>query len=183
MKGIVFTTLIEFIADSYTQETADDILDAADLPSGGCYTTVASYDYSEIIEIFSLLSKKTKTEVPNLIRRYGNYLFPRLIEIHPPFRDGISSSLEFLKIVDNHIHIEVKKLYPDAELPTFDFTELGPDSLLLTYRSSRPLGDLAHGLIEGCGVYFDELLKIEREDFNDELPGQVNFRISRIEKS
>lgn len=29
-------------------------------------------------------------------------------------------AFQFLKNIENYIHVEVRKLYPDAELPTFE---------------------------------------------------------------
>jgi hypothetical protein len=37
----------------------------------------------------------------------------------------------------------------------------------MSYRSSRPLADLAEGLIQGCIEHFDDPVRVVRED----LPG------------
>jgi len=54
------------------------------------------------------------------------------------------------------IHVEVRKLYPDAELPTFTCDTSTPGRLTMLYRSSRPFADLAEGLIAGCIAHFCE---------------------------
>ena len=52
--------------------------------------------------------------------------------------------------------MEVLKLYPDAELPSFRTELLSEHVLQMDYRSDRAMGALAHGLIEACGEHYDE---------------------------
>ncbi|MBA1330146.1 hypothetical protein QQ73_02805, partial [Candidatus Endoriftia persephone str. Guaymas] len=49
-------------------------------------------------------------------------------------------------------------------LPTFEHCSPSANQLELIYYSKRPLGDLAHGLIEGCAAHFGDTLSIEREE-------------------
>ena len=83
-----------------------------------------------------------------------------------------------LERVENVIHVEVKKLYPDAELPSFECTREGPDRVVMVYRSPRRLSDLAAGLIEGCAEHYGEALDVTRDDLSGD--GQiVRFTITR----
>lgn len=84
-----------------------------------------------------------------------------------------------LREVDRHIHVEVKKLYPDAELPVFYYHDIDESRLQLTYESSRNLPDLAEGLIEGCANHFNEQLQIDRVAVSTPL-NQVIFTITRL---
>jgi hypothetical protein len=79
--------------------------------------------------------------------------------------------------VEDYIHVEVRKLYPKAELPTFKCTRLDENRLEMVYKSLRPFGDLAQGLIAGCGEFFGETLAIERTDLDG--ASEVRFLISR----
>ena len=47
--------------------------------------------------------------------------------------------IDLIAGIENHIHIEVKKLYEDAELPTFNLVEKKEDSLTIIYTSTRGL--------------------------------------------
>ena len=82
----------------------------------------------------------------------------------------MSDSFSFLKTIDEVVHIEVRKLYPDAELPSFETVEAGPAHLQMTYRSPRCLGDFAEGLMEGCFAHFGENVSLTRVD---EAAGRV----------
>jgi len=55
--------------------------------------------------------------------------------------------------IDNHIHVEVQKLYPDAELPKFTYTR-SDQQLQLDYVSPRPLAAVAQALVGACIKYF-----------------------------
>ena len=59
-----------------------------------------------------------------------------------------------LKTIDDHIHVEVKKLYPDAELPKFQYTEQN-GQLHLHYQSPRPLAGVAYTLVTACLQFYD----------------------------
>lgn len=154
MKGIVFTEFLDLVDDAFGQDVSEEILDAAAPESGGAYTAVGTYDFSELAGLVAALSRTTGTPIGELLRTYGRHLFGRLATGYPTLLEGIRSPFELLESVDGVIHVEVRKLYPDAELPHFESTRSEGGALILTYRSRRPLGDLAFGLIEGCLAHF-----------------------------
>ncbi len=127
----------------------DDLIEASDLPSGGVYTSVGAYNHHELLYLAAALSDISGVRAPDLVRAFGAYLFKSLFASYPHFIKDADSTFEFLHSVEQYIHVEVRKLYPDAELPSFEFTSPSPDQLKVTYRSRRALGDLAHGMMEG----------------------------------
>jgi hypothetical protein len=56
--------------------------------------------------------------------------------------------MDLIAGVENHIHIEVRKLYNDADLPTFRVVEKTEKKLTVIYKSSKGLTYLALGLIK-----------------------------------
>jgi predicted hydrocarbon binding protein len=52
---------------------------------------------------------------------------------------------------------EVRKLYPGADVPEFDF-ELRDEVLMMGYRSSRRLCSFAEGLLLGAADHYGEQL-------------------------
>jgi hypothetical protein len=85
-----------------------------------------------------------------------------------------------LKTIDNHIHVEVRKLYPDAELPVFEYQQPDEDHLILTYNSPRGFADFALGLIEGCIQHFGDTVEIERKDLSDGAGQRVEFSMTLV---
>jgi hypothetical protein len=176
MKGMVFTQFLEMVEDQFSPEVADKIIVQSDLPSGGAYTSVGTYDHAEIIALVSALSRETGLPTPSLVAAFGTFLFKRFTELYPQFFDGKSSAFSFLTSVEHYIHVEVRKLYPDAELPSLT-SHIEGDEMTLIYRSKRQMADLAEGLIKGCIDHFGEDIVVQREDQTDD--GGTVFSLRR----
>lgn len=176
MKGIVFTELLEMIEDRYGYELVDDLLNESELPSGGAYTATGTYDHAEIVTLVQKLSQKTQLPVPVLLQAYGRYIFGSFTRIYSPFVDRASSAFELFKSVHHYIHVEVRKLYPDAELPHFTVAQVNDNHLTMHYESERKLADFAHGLIEGCLAHFGETATITQTNITED-GSQVLFDI------
>ncbi|WP_370263062.1 heme NO-binding domain-containing protein [Limnobacter sp.] len=154
MKGIVFTELFDMLESAHGADFVDDLIDNCDLPSGGAYTAVGTYDYSEMGALLHELSSMSGHSVSALMELFGEHLFGRFYALYPNFFEGISTPIDFLVDVEKVIHKEVLKLYPDAELPKFTVLQKSADSLDMAYRSSRGLAHLALGLIRGCMAHY-----------------------------
>lgn len=121
-----------------------------------------------IVSLVIQLSRLTRQSASNLVRGFGEHLFRRLFTLYPQFLDCIDNGRDFLRCVDGYVHMEVRKLYPEAELPSFYFhAATGPGEVTLEYRSSRPFADLAEGLVLACIRHFGSTIEMERRD----LPG------------
>ena len=179
MKGIVFTEFLEMVESKFSPELADSIIDGAQLPSGGAYTTVGTYDHSEMIKLVSCLSKETGISTAELMQSFGIYMFERFYVLFPKYFDGVDSSFRFLELIEDYIHVEVRKLYPEAELPSFDCDTSQPGRLCLTYQSNRPFAALAEGLIRGCIAHFREAADIQVEDLSNGKGTAARFVITR----
>jgi len=164
MKGIVFTEFMEMVEDKFSPELLDTIITESDLPSGGVYTAVGTYSHTEVVSLVSNLSKRSGIPVPDLLRAFGKHLFVRFLALYPQFFEGIESSFAFMRKVDDYIHVEVRKLYPDAELPRIFCEAPNPQTLIVLYQSVRPMADLAEGLISGCTEHFNDCSSTLRED-------------------
>lgn len=181
MRGIVFTEFLDLVEEKFSPDMADTIIEASDLPSKGAYTSLGTYDHSEMLQLVTHLSQKTNIPVPALLRTFGEHLFTRFSEGYPVFFEGISHAFEFLKNLDGYIHVEVRKLYPDAELPKFDYETPSENTLVMIYSSSRPFGDLAEGLLSGCIKHFAKPIEIKRE--NLESNGKTKIRFTLTEQA
>ena len=176
MKGIVFTEFIEMVEQAFSPEVSDRMIDESDLPSGGAYTAVGTYDHREIVNMVVKLSEITGIPTTALTKSFGEHLFKRFLVLYPDFFRGVPSAIDLLANIEDVIHAEVRKLYPDAELPRFEVMRPESDSLALTYHSERHLGDLAEGLITACVAHYGQPMSLTREDLAE--PGQpVRFTL------
>jgi hypothetical protein len=167
MKGIVFTELIDMVEQEIGLETADRMISSLQSPHAGAYTSVGSYDHTELISMVVALSNETGIAVPTLVQTFGRHLFKRFHALYPQFFQHSRSATEFLASVEAHIHVEVRKLYPDAELPTFECATTN-GVFRMTYRSGRPFADLAQGLILACVDHFGDECDVTREDLDNQ---------------
>ena len=181
MKGLVFTEFLDMVEQKFSAAMVDDIIDDANLPSGGAYTAVGTYPHSEMLAMVQCLSKETRLPIPALVKIFGQHLFGRFVELYPAFFHNTRTAFDFLDSIENYVHIEVRKLYPDAELPSFETTRSDNDQqLVMVYRSQHPFSSLAEGLIEGCLYHYQEPAKIDIRDCSQGRGTHVEFHIQRI---
>lgn len=178
MKGIVFTEFMEMVEAKWGLDMVDDLIDAVAPDSGGSYTSVGTYAYEELVAYVVELQKITNIEVKDLVYAFGTYLAGSFVSKFPEFFEGANCTFDVLKKVDEHIHVEVRKLYSDAELPSFRYEELGDQTLKLFYESTRNLPDLAHGLIDGCAGHFGEALDVQRVNCSENGVTKEEFTIT-----
>lgn len=161
MKGIVFTEFLDLVEAKFGAEILEEMLDAADLKSGGAYTAVGYYDHAEMLELLGILTKRTGVPLKDLAHCYGEYLFNSLAKRYPQFIDRCETAFDLLESIDQHIHVEVKKLYSDAEVPHMRCERESEHSMRMHYESARPFADLAYGLIIGAVKLYQESVKID----------------------
>lgn len=176
MKGIVFTEFLEMVEATYGLEVVDTIIENCELPSGGAYTSVGTYDFNEMVSLLSELSNTTGISQQDLLYSFGYYLFDGLVAAHPDVVDSYKSPIGLLNCIEDHIHVHVRKLYPDAELPQFKILSKTENSLEMIYTSSRGLYALAHGLIVKTFEHFEKMVKVEFKLLN-ENGTEVRFAI------
>jgi Haem-NO-binding len=178
MKGMIFTELLEMIEDQFSSELADRVIEACELPSGGAYTAVGTYDYHEMVQLVTQLSQETGIAVADLLQSFGQHLFGRFVATYPHFFADMHSAFAFLESIERYIHVEVRKLYPNAELPHFTCTaQLG--QLTMVYQSPRAFADLAEGLIRGCAAHFGEQIELQRDDLSGGQGTCVRFVLTQ----
>ncbi|MBJ7552258.1 heme NO-binding domain-containing protein [Marinomonas ostreistagni] len=180
MMGVVYTTFMDMVEDKFSDEVLDEILETPNLSTGGAFTSVGYYGHTDMIKLVVRLSELTNLPVDTLIEAFGEHLFGVLISKYPMLAEGRNTSLELLEVVDTAIHVEVLKLYPDAELPEFRCERIDSVTLHMEYRSKRPFSRLALGLIKGCAKHFGEELAITHESFDSNEQFETHFNISRV---
>ena len=178
MKGIVFTEFFGMIEQQSGLDEVDALVDGCELSTGGAYTTVGTYDFRELVALVQKLGERSGIPVPVLIRAFGEHLFSRFHQKFPEFFEGVEDAPTFLGGIEDTIHTAVRKLYPDAELPSFEVVRLECGGVDLTYTSPRPFADFAEGLIDGCLQHFGDPRSIQREDVEGREGTACRFIIS-----
>lgn len=180
MKGIVFTEFLKMVELCFDAETVETIIVEGNLPSGGAYTSVGTYPHDEMLTLLTCLSARTGLSTDDLMRTYGKQMFGVLHSQIPHEDPGAySDTFSLLTDIQNKIHAEVFKLYPDADLPRFEHTMLSKDTLQLKYLSERGMASFAEGLISGCIAHFGETITVERTDLGQASGHEAIFTLKR----
>ena len=178
MKGIVFTEFLELVENEFGLDVVQQIIDECELDSEGVYTSVGTYSHKDMFKMVAKLSEIKGLPVPALLMVFGEYFFTTLKTKYPMFMEK-PNLFSFLNSIDQYIHPEVLKLYPDAELPRFEAEMKDENEMMLNYMSSRKMSDLAIGLIKGAANHFEEDVDVVK--IGEENDGQtVLLKVNKI---
>lgn len=161
MKGIVFRLLEEVVVDEFDERTWDALLAGAELE--GSYTAVGSYPDEELIALVAQASARTGMTADEVVIWFGERAIPRFHQRYPSFFEGHTSARSMVLSLNDVIHPEVRKLFPGAYVPEFDFEEIDDDAIRLGYQSTRRLCSFAEGLILGAADHFGEQVAVVHE--------------------
>ncbi len=179
MRGVIFTELIEFVEEALGYEVADKMIEKAKLDNGGSFSQGGNYPFDQMVKMLTALSEITQKTPQELLFIFGEHLFTVLVKLYGKDIKKGGSALDFIDSVEEYVHVEVKKLYPNADLPKFITEHKDENSLVLIYESDKKLESFAKGLITACGKFFNEPLNVKDEIIN-ETPHRVKFTIIRV---
>lgn len=179
MKGIIFTEFLELVEEKFGFEMVDTIIEESELASEGVYTSVGTYDFAEMLQLITSLSANTKISVDDLLMVYAEHLFTALLKLHPDLVSHYKDPMDLIASIENHIHVQVKKIYPEAQLPTFEMIEKSDKKMEMIYKSDRALYILAKGLMQETFKLFETPVEINYEKLND-LGTEVKFMIRKL---
>ena len=168
MKGIVFTEFLDLVELKYGLEMVDYIIENSNLESDGIYTSVGTYRFSEMLQLLQNLSTKTGVSTDDLLLVYAEHFFSVLKTSYPELLAMYKDPIEMLASIENHIHVEVQKIYPDAELPTFEVIDRTEYSLVMIYKSSRAMHHFGLGLMNKTFEHFNSTATIEFEKIRED---------------
>ena len=178
MKGIVFTEFLDLVEAKFGLEMVDSIIESSQLESKGIYTSVGTYEFSEMLQLLKHLSTNTNISIDNLLLVYGEHFFSVLETSYPGLLTTYKDPIDMLSSIENHIHVEVIKIYPDAELPTFELLEKTDDSLIMIYKSTRAMHHFGLGLMNKTFEHFNSTATIIMEKIKEDGT-EVKFIINK----
>jgi hypothetical protein len=159
MKGIVFSLLEEVVRREYGEETWEALLEATQLD--GVYTSLGNYPDGDLQKLVIAASDALKLPPNAIIRWFGMNALPLFAKRYPEFFEAHDSAQSFVLTLNDIIHPEVRKLYPGADVPYFEF-DLSSEVVVMEYKSRRKLCAFAEGLIEGAAAYYGEAVTLEQ---------------------
>lgn len=180
MKGMIFTEFLDMVEGSFGLAVKDRVIAAAGGAHNGAYTAVGQYDHSEIMAMAQELSVISGMSLRELFIAFGHHAFGVFVQHYSQFFLDCRSAIEFLSRIEGYIHVEVLKLYPDAELPGFSYPPCEPGQLVMEYRSPRPMAAFAEGLVRATIKYFGSPMTLLVEDISEGSGKAARFTLSPV---
>lgn len=183
MKGIVFVQFADFIEHTFGLDFWDEVLTTVNPISGGVYTTVGAYADEEFLALLSCVCEAKSMSANDAQIAFGIWVFEKLHGAAPKGTATSTDVFDFLRHVQDVIHVEVKKLHADAILPEFTFLEETPTELTLVYHSPRALCAFCEGLILGLGEYLNTPLKVSHLSCVHHGQSQCVMKVTKLNPS
>jgi hypothetical protein len=158
MKGIVFTLLQQVVTDEHGEETWDALLDSAGVQ--GAYTSVATYPDDEMNALVGAASSALGLPEDDVLTWFGRRCMPIFAQTYPHVFEGHDSARSLILTLNDVIHPEVRKLFPGAYVPEFDYDASRSDCLSISYTSKRRLCSFAEGLVYGASDHYGEQVEV-----------------------
>lgn len=177
MKGVIFVELLRMAEASAGEELVDEVLDGLTLESGGAYSAIGDYSCGELFSLVGAFSERMAAPADDLQKMFGHWMFDYFFENYGEFFADKNTAFDMLASIEGEVHVEVRKLYPDAELPKFETLQTSETEMVMTYRSARPLQSFCHGLIEACLSHYGKTGTIDVDDRSEGRSAQVVFSI------
>jgi len=160
MKGVVFTEFLEMVESKYGLGTVDQIIEESTLKSKGIYTSIGTYDSNEIFQLMDKLSQRTSIPSEELFYEFGTHFFNYIVKTYRYIFKLYKTPVDMLQSVEDHIHVQIKKIYSDAKLPVLTVIEKNSNLIEIKYTSGRGLYKFAEALIYMTFDHFDQKCKI-----------------------
>ena len=130
--------------------------------SQGVYTAVGSYADEDLLALVNTAAGMLDVSPDDLVREFGRKAIPHFAERYPQFFAPHSDTRSFVLTLNEVIHPEVRKLFPGADVPTFDYAIPDERSVELAYVSTRRLCSFAEGLILGATEHYGETVEMRQ---------------------
>jgi len=162
LKGILFNVLEQTVVEGSGEEPWEDLLDEAGLD--GIYTSLGSYPDEDLFHLVGAAAGHFQWSTDDVLIWAGRQAIPHFYALYPELFDNHSGTRAFVLTLNEVIHPEVRKLYPGADVPDFDFDDPDGDPMPLGYRSHRRMCTFAEGLVRGTGDHYGETVAIEHTE-------------------
>lgn len=155
MKGMLFRAYMDFAQTVLSPEMVDAMLSDDGLSSGGAFTSVGNYPHSDLMQMNRTLAEELGITAGQALCDFGIFLFPALATTHVSITSQVPTLEALLLNIEDIIHRDVRKIYPDARPPMFSVVQHNPGhSVTLEYASDRAMAELAQGILIGALRHF-----------------------------
>ncbi len=164
MKGEIFNLFETFVSENFGEETFENVYDASHpkLSTQDPYVGPGTYPDSDFFTLVTEAVSQLGITLERAAYAFGKYCFPKLVAKIPGYIDQHDHPKAFLLTVHDVIHVEVKKVFQNAQPPEFSYEDPSENELVMIYRSKRKLYSFAEGLFEGVAEHYGVPIKVNR---------------------
>lgn len=168
MHGIILKGLKDFVVETYDQGTWDQIREEAAIERT-LYVPVTEYPDEHVFALVEAASELSGEEPADLLRAFGRYIVPGLVQTYGVHVDGDWTGLDLVENVERYIHEALRsKNISEFDPPSIHARRIDEGTVVVEYDSDRQLCDVAVGIVQGVGEFYDEPLEVdERQCMHD----------------
>ena len=156
MHGLIFASFRDYVTDSFGGGASAEVFAGEPV-----YLLSEAYPDERLDQLVAKVQEQVGVDADTLMYDFGVFTarltFARL---YPALFAIAGSPRDFLLTVEERIHELVRATIPKAGPPQLDVSELGEDSVSITYTSPRRLCTLLRGLTEGTARHYGERSEI-----------------------
>jgi hypothetical protein len=164
MKGPIVQCFQELVTNRFGKDKWEKSLTAVGLDPRTRFLPIQNVDDSAVMALLEAVCKQVGLSMSEIADAFGEYWVADYSQrLYSHFYSKYSSAREFLQGMDE-VHVSMTQNIEGAMPPRFDYTWEGDNTLLMHYKSHRPLIDFVVGLAKGVGKYFNEHLEVTKVD-------------------
>lgn len=156
MKGVIFKHFEAFVIEAFGAERLEAIFEQAVLQTPLPFIGPATYPDEDLFSLAGTTIRLAGLEPDAALFAFGRFLYPRLAASVPGLIQRHRDTRSLLDDLDRVIHVEVRKLMPEAITPRIRCRALDDGVLEVTYRSPRKMCALFRGLLDAAAESFGE---------------------------
>jgi hypothetical protein len=160
VHGTIFVELRKFVDSGHPPGTWDQLLELAGLP-GREWDPLRIYPDEEALALVGAACQLTGLSADEVLAAFGTFIAPDLLRMYWGLVDESWRTLDVLANTEQVIHRVVRLDHPGAEPPPLVASRVGPDEVVIVYRSPRRMCALAKGIARGVADHYGERLAIE----------------------
>ena len=168
MKGLVFNAFLAMMEQEIGIANTQHCINQSGISSKGTYSGVGNYPSAELVQLLTTYCELHQKIPGEVLFAFGEFMFTHFKKHYTEMVDKFSSPFQMLLGLDDNIHPEVLKLYPDAKVPGFQASMIDDKSMKLVYTSTRGLHVFADGLLSGCFKHFNIPYQLNKTLVNED---------------
>lgn len=163
MKGHIFNLLEAFIEEVSDDQTLFAIFERCSFDTSKSFVRTENYPDAQLFEMVTHAMAVLDISMDTAQFEFGKWLYPRLIKLLPSEFTNFTHPAYVLKNLDDLHKIELKKLYPDAIPPSFNYQATTPTQGILDYYSHRKMFVLVEGVLQGMADHYQVAITCETQ--------------------